>query len=254
VNGTSYTGLQVLSGRAAGNCEWNGPRAEVRAATGLGPTAIFQSLTGQPSAEKRVLGSRGSMCRTNGKIRSNVSLTYGFRFETQNQIHDQANPAPRIGLAWGINPGPKGQPKTVLRAGWGMFYDRFTQDLLLQAQRLNGVTQQRFIVNDPDFYPNIPTPAETGPLARRRRRFIRWIQKLKSPYTMQAGVTLETAAHEIRQCRGHLFEFSRRAYTSDTQTSTRRFPRTLIPPTAPSAARTISISTRAREFSSKTSL
>ena len=49
--------------------------------------------------------------------------------------------------------------KTVLRAGYGIFYDRFSQDLILQAQRLNGTTQQQFVVNQPDFYPNIPSPA-----------------------------------------------------------------------------------------------
>jgi hypothetical protein len=187
VNGTPYTGLQVYQAVQQGIA--NGMNAaEVRAATGLGPTQ-FSIVTGQPSAEN-TYWDLGLYVQDEWKIRSNVSLTYGFRFETQNQIHDQANPAPRIGLAWGINPGPKGQPKTVLRAGWGMFYDRFTQDLLLQAQRLNGVTQQRFIVNDPDFYPNIPTPAELAAGATSPTIY-QVDPKLKSPYTMQAGVTLE---------------------------------------------------------------
>src|SRR5262249_4393326 len=110
--------------------------------------------------------------------------------ETQNQINDKANLAPRIGIAWGIDPGQKGQPKTVLRAGWGIFYDRFGQDLLLQAQRLNGVTQQRFIVNDPDFFPNIPTAVELAASATSPTIY-QVDPKLKSPYTMQAGVTLE---------------------------------------------------------------
>jgi len=182
-----YTGLQAYQAVQQGIA--NGmTAAQVRATTGLGPTQ-FSIVTGQASAEN-TYWDLGLYAQDEWKIKSNVSLTYGFRFETQNQIHDQTNPAPRIGIAWGIDPGQKGQPKTVLRAGWGIFYDRFGQDLLLQAQRLNGVTQQRFIVNDPDFYPNIPTPAQlaagvTSPTVYQVD------PKLKSPYTMQVGVTLE---------------------------------------------------------------
>jgi len=39
---------------------------------------------------------------------------------------------------------PKNPPKTVLRAGFGMFYDRFGYDLVAQQQRLNGHIQQQF--------------------------------------------------------------------------------------------------------------
>ena len=37
---------------------------------------------------------------------------------------DWNNFSPRIGLAWDL----KGKGKTVVRAGWGLFYDAFSQD------------------------------------------------------------------------------------------------------------------------------
>ena len=59
------------------------------------------------------------------KVRPNLTLSGGLRFETQNAIHDHADWAPRLGFAWGIGGGGKSAPKTVLRGGFGLFYDRF---------------------------------------------------------------------------------------------------------------------------------
>ncbi len=59
------------------------------------------------------------------KVRPNITLSYGLRFETQNDIHDHGDFAPRVSVAWGIGGGKKTAAKTVLRAGYGIFYDRF---------------------------------------------------------------------------------------------------------------------------------
>src|SRR5579862_3810244 len=59
------------------------------------------------------------------RVRQNITLSYGLRFETQNNISNHADWAPRLGFAWGIGGGGKAGPKTVLRAGFGIFYDRF---------------------------------------------------------------------------------------------------------------------------------
>jgi len=184
---TSYTGLQVYQIVQQGIA--NGmTAAQVRTTTGLGPTQ-FSLTTGQAESEN-TYWDLGLYVQDEWKVRSNVSFIYGLRLETQNQINDPARVAPRIGLAWGIDPGPKGQPKTVLRAGWGIFYDRFNQSWLVQAQRLNGTTQQQFIVTNPDFFPNLPTPAELA-ASTNSPTIYQVDPKLKTSYTMQAGLTLE---------------------------------------------------------------
>ena len=186
-NCAALTGLQVFQIVQQGIA--NGmTAAQVRAQTGLGPTQ-FSVVTGQPSAQNTLL-DWGLYAQDEWKIRPNVSLSYGLRIETQNEINFNADIAPRVGIAWGIDAGKKGQPKTVLRAGWGIFYDRFGQDLLLQAQRLNGTTQQRFVVTDPNFFPNLPTPADLAN-SLNSPTIYRVDPNLKIPYTMQAGVTLE---------------------------------------------------------------
>ena len=54
-----------------------------------------------------------------------LTFSYGLRWETQNQIHDKSDFAPRIYVAYALGRG-KAKPKTVVRAGYGWFYERFT--------------------------------------------------------------------------------------------------------------------------------
>jgi hypothetical protein len=126
------------------------------------------------------------------RIRPNITANYGIRFEKQNQIGDDGGFAPRVGVAWGLGKTNQGAPKAVLRAGFGIFYDRFKQQYLEQAQLLDGITQQSFVVSNPDFYPNLPTLAElaTGQTSPTTYEVD---PHLKTPYTMQSGVTLEKA-------------------------------------------------------------
>lgn len=85
------------------------------------------------------------------RVRPNLTISPGLRLETQTGISDHADWAPRIAVAWGIG-GGKGGPKWVVRAGTGIFYDRFTESLLMQAARLNGVTQQQYVVQFPSCF------------------------------------------------------------------------------------------------------
>jgi hypothetical protein len=93
------------------------------------------------------------------RVRPNLTLNLGLRYETQTNIHDWRDFAPRLAFAWA--PGGSGQKraKTVLRAGFGIFYDRLGLGNTLAAQRFNGLVQQQFVVPNPDFFPNVPSPA-----------------------------------------------------------------------------------------------
>ena len=78
------------------------------------------------------------------RIRPNLTLSYGLRYEAQTHLSDYLNIAPRMSVAWATN-----SRKTVVRAGYGWFYDRFPYNYVLQAERQNGVTQKQYIVNNP---------------------------------------------------------------------------------------------------------
>ena len=150
-----------------------------------GGPSQFSITTGNPRTAVTMVDA-GLYFQDDWRVRSNVTLSYGLRFESQNQIDDHADFAPRVAVAWGLG----ANRKTVLRAGVGMFYDRFADDLVLQTERLNGITQQQFLVNAPTFYPNIP-PVDQLVGAQTLPVTYQLAPKLRSPYTVQSAVSVE---------------------------------------------------------------
>ncbi len=129
------------------------------------------------------------------RLRANLTLSYGLRFETQNAIHDHGDFAPRAAIAWGIGGGQKSAPKTVLRAGFGMFYERFRESDVLQVERLDGTTQLQYIAQAPSgqpipgvTYPNIPSPSQ---LQQSSPTLYQIDSRFRSPYLLQSAISLE---------------------------------------------------------------
>jgi hypothetical protein len=87
-----------------------------------------------------------------------VNVSYGLRVEGQNRVREHLNWAPRLAIAWSPRAG-KNQPKTVLRAAGGVFYNRFNAASQIQTIHNNGYFQQNYVVKNPPFYdPNAPAP------------------------------------------------------------------------------------------------
>ena len=115
--------------------------------------AAFQSgtpnqlivATGNPLLKDTFVDA-GIYAEDDWKLRPNMTLSYGLRFETQNGIKDHGDWAPRLGFAWGIGGTNKTAPKTVVRTGFGMFYDRFGQNLIMQSERENGINQKQVTI------------------------------------------------------------------------------------------------------------
>src|SRR6185369_607020 len=119
------------------------------------------------------------------RIRPNLTLTMGMRYENQTNIRSNLNFAPRLFFAWapggtnvGGNPGAppsSSTPKMVIRGGMGVFYDRFGERATLLENRFNGVNQLDFRVFDPttldlstfslNGVTNVPTAASLATFA-----------------------------------------------------------------------------------------
>jgi hypothetical protein len=90
----------------------------------------------------------GMYAEDDWKARTNLTISYGFRYETQNHLADHHDIAPRVAFNYGLFSG-KGAPKTVLRGGFGMFYTRFAQGNVLTLEQENGVNTTNYTVENP---------------------------------------------------------------------------------------------------------
>src|SRR5262249_25231283 len=115
----------------------------------------------------------------------------GLRYENQSNIHDWKDFAPRFALAWAPGATAKNsRVKTVVRAGFGIFYDRFALANTLTAERYNGVVQQQYVVTNPDFYPSVPSIPVIA--AFQTTQIIQQISStMRAPYIMQSALSVE---------------------------------------------------------------
>jgi hypothetical protein len=97
------------------------------------------------------------------KVRPNFTLSLGLRYEFQNLIHDNKDWAPRLGFAWAPGSSKNGPPKTVIRGGAGIFYDRVSFGPYENAYLNNGVRQLDYTQDFPTFFPNIPSLSSLSP-------------------------------------------------------------------------------------------
>jgi hypothetical protein len=148
----SLTAYQVTLQGLAGNQT----PSQIRAAGG---GASQFSLTAGQTGATLLTGDLGVYFDDEWRVRPSVTLDAGMRFESQTDIPDHSDPAPRLGAAWALH--RKGQKATylLLRAGAGLFYDRFPAADVLTATRQNGLSQQTYTVVNPDTYPAIPSLA-----------------------------------------------------------------------------------------------
>ena len=76
----------------------------------------------------------GGFVQDDYKVRPNLSLSLGIRYNWQNYLHDNKDVALRIAFAYG----PGKSRKTVFRGGAGIFYDRTAAGPLSDLLRYNG--------------------------------------------------------------------------------------------------------------------
>ncbi|HEX2522181.1 MAG TPA: carboxypeptidase regulatory-like domain-containing protein, partial [Terriglobia bacterium] len=116
------------------------------------------------------------------RVRPDLNLSAGLRLETQPSFQQALNVAPRLGLAW--SPGDR---KTVLRFGFGLFYERLSDSLRERTLRFDGLRVRSLIVTDPGF----PDPLATDLPTVLPSNIFQLAANLQTPSIWVSGASLE---------------------------------------------------------------
>src|SRR5713226_7067038 len=114
------------------------------------------------------------------QVRPSFSLSLGLRYEWQSNVDYRKNVAPRVAFAYAPRQGP-----TVLRGGFGLFYDRQPDIMQQQAALYDGAQGHQIVLSNPG-YPVPYDPASPPPPS-----LLRIAPGIRTPYLMQASIGVE---------------------------------------------------------------
>jgi hypothetical protein len=163
----------------------------------LGGAAQFTINRGSPLVNVNMVDI-GAFVGDDWRVKPNLTLSLGLRFETQTDIHDWHDWAPRLGFAWAPGQSKNNpRPATVFRGGFGIFYDRVSEQNIETAERYNGILQQQYVITQSaaNPIPFDPTVIGVPPGLLLPNASPQTIQLLDSnlhaPYILQEAFTVE---------------------------------------------------------------
>ena len=154
-----------------------------------GRYAQFQQAFGDP-AQFQSNPNFGVFAQDEWRLRPGLTVNAGLRYDVQwlpNPIETDANNvAPRVGLAWA-----PGDRKTVIRAGYGVYYERIPLRATSNALQRDGskyrVAQFQFGQAGAPVFPNVAASFPAGFLPS-----VTTIDaKIENAYTQQASLQIE---------------------------------------------------------------
>lgn len=116
------------------------------------------------------------------KLRKNLQVSLGLRYQWQTYISSNNNFAPRIAAAYSVN------SKTILRTGVGIFYDRTGGDFPATFKLHNGIVLRSFQILNPG-YPNPLPPGQ--PITAVPTNIVRMDPRVHTPYSIQYSFGIE---------------------------------------------------------------
>jgi hypothetical protein len=162
-----------------------------------GRPTTFTQRTGNPLVEFSH-AQFGWYAQDDIRVNKALSVSLGVRQEIQTHLDDRLNIAPRIGATWS----PFRSGKTIVRGGFGVFYDWYDSQTYEQTLRVDGSRQSEVVVRNPGF----PNPFAGGDLVvLPSGRSVR-AADLKMPMFMRSNFFVERAlSSTVRWISGYSF-------------------------------------------------
>ncbi len=156
-------------------------------------TYTFESLetyeAGRPRSYTRRIGDPnieysnvqgGFYVQDDFKLRKQLTLTGGVRYEAQTHVPDKLNFAPRAGFTWA----PFKSGKTTLRGSWGVFYDWLPTGIYAQTLLIDGFRQRELNVSEPSY----PEPELIGTTPPTNRYLLAEDRNMAYSQRLSAGI------------------------------------------------------------------
>src|SRR4029453_15248341 len=111
-----------------------------------GVADTYRIARGNPSQHTTQLELSG-FAQTDLAVTRRLTLMFGARYDTQTNLSDHNDIAPRVSIAYGAGAG------LVLRSGGGIYYDRMQINRVAEQRRYDGVQEYEIVIDKP-LYPD----------------------------------------------------------------------------------------------------
>ena len=126
----------------------------------------------------------GGFAQDELRVRPNLTVVLGLRYDWQNYFADDNNVSPRASFAFA----PTSSGRTVIRGGAGLFYDRSGPNPIQDIIKYDGGHISRYTITDPGY----PVPVPAGqPLSAQPSGLVLFAPGIVIPASFQYSVNLE---------------------------------------------------------------
>ena len=162
------------------------------------PIKLTYTTTTSPTAFEASVYDAALFFQDDWKATQFLTLSGGLRWESQNHLSDHSDFAPRVAFAYALDGHKKGtQAKTVLRGGYGFFYDRFGLGNVMNLKRFSGGagSQTQNVITNPTCFTDTNFSAlalsSCGAAAANAKTTIQAAPNYHSPYDGQLSFSIE---------------------------------------------------------------